>query len=120
MQIKYGSVEVVLEGEEFSDITDTAGYGIGYWCPKAYSDNDTYEVFYYGDPQGEPNDSGEEDDLTSTVVTPAMLGAAMAKILTEEIKCDRAIKQMIEQQDIDSYAADVIVQVAMFDRIIFG
>lgn len=111
MKLLAKEYEVFLEDEDFLDIVDTAGYVIGYWAQKASVDSEkmTYTVHY---------DNG--DSVVSRTISLNDMTVAIEKLLNAKVECGDRIISYIEEDDIDGDAADVIVQVAMFGRIVYG
>lgn len=108
-------VEVSMSKQDFEDVVDIAGYGINYWVKKAVVDTDnlTYTIQYEN-----PDDEGY---LTATL-TNNDLEKAWARIITEPI-CAQYIREYFldgDVGDIDATAGDVLIQIALFGKIVYG
>jgi hypothetical protein len=113
------SATVSIDPSEWADLIDDAGYGIAYWAaPPAVVDDEnlTYTVRVYGsleDP-GEPGDDSEP--ITEVVITLPMLEAAVAELITTDA---RRFASFYEQ-DYDADDLDILIQLAVFGRVIYG
>jgi hypothetical protein len=109
-----------ITAQNVEDILDTAGYGIGYWASTAtVNENGSYTFTEVGD-YSDPADHKEH------TITRAQIKSATVK-LAEEGWGDitRAFTNWTREDgidcgDIDSVAADVIVQVAAFGEVVYG
>lgn len=109
MKITSKGHTVELTDQEFYDIVETAGYGIGYWCRHAVvKDGCEYVV------------EDTEGDGTNHTVTKAGMERVMAAMLDGDIKIGDYIVGYIRQDEIDSEAADAIVQACCFDEVRYG
>ena len=110
----------LMTATDFADLVDVANFSIHYWAHETmfsepYLENDPeslYEVWSEGD-KYELNKYKIEE--------------SMAKIFAGEIDINEQIRQHIVQAilqddlgEIDSVAADCIIQVACFNEIIYG
>jgi hypothetical protein len=118
-------MRATLTDQNILDIIVTAGYGIAYWAARATVDKEarTYAVWYY---------DGDEDPAYA-VATFDELAEAYNKLLENEPKlvgdwlhkyflysyADRT-DEAIDCGHIDADAADVMVQVALFGKVIYG
>lgn len=111
MKLESKQWDVSLNEEDFFDIVDTAGYGIGYWAISGVVDDDelNYTIKYF-----------DGDERKKVTITPSMIELAIEKILNGTVQCSDAIKSYIRSDDIDADCADVIVQVAAFGEIVYG
>jgi hypothetical protein len=94
------------------DLIDTAGYGIGYWAASAEVDTEE-ETYLITEQEG-----GEFDwpvrlhyaDIWDAVVRVAKDG----NLAAQEAVAD------LDDCDIDSVVADIIIQTAIFGKVIYG
>jgi hypothetical protein len=103
---------VTLEGTDFEDIIDAAGYGINYWCNKALVDikESTYTVT-------------EEESGDEFVVTPYQIEKTWGEILDGEHSIANYIRDYFRSGDvgdIDATAGDVLIQICCFGEIVYG
>lgn len=102
-------------------LIDMAGYSIGYWVSTAHADADaqTYRVVTLGE---------FAEDYPAQTLTFVQIADAIAKLafddtvqVTPYIR-DYARSTLIEQDagEIDGEMADVVIQLAMFNEIVFG
>lgn len=117
-----------LTDENITDMLDAAGYGIGYWAVRATVDEEarTYTVL----PQEDPN---EDKDPEPVVLTFDQIAEAFDKLLNNDpaliggyvhryflyAYADRKAGG-IDAGHIDSEAADVLVQVAIWNEVVYG
>jgi hypothetical protein len=122
-EIKLGPL--AISAETLDDIIDTAGYGIAYWCSAATFDPNagTYTMVDREDEEEEPY-----------VVTVAKLHETFWRIVAGEFSMNSQVRGYflkavidgytegtdIDAGHIDSEAADVLVQIAAFGKIVFG
>lgn len=111
MQLESKQWNVTLDEDDFLDLVDTAGYGIGYWAFSGAVDSkwNTYTVKYF--------DDGERKEV---VISIWMIESAIEKILNGEVQCGYDIRKYIREDDIDAEVADVIIQVAAFGEVVYG
>jgi hypothetical protein len=102
-----------LNLEDFQDICDTAGYSISYWANKATCSKNVYFVW--------------PDDEQRTFATRHDFQSAIVKIYGGSVEVNDSILNSIkwavdenEYGEIDGHAADVIVQIAIYGKIIYG
>ena len=102
------------------DLLDAAGYGIGYWASTVSHD---VEARTYTVTELEPED---EAKATQTV-TYSQLRTAMVQLAAHDARLRPDLKASItsairnpEDADIDSEAADCIVQQALFGKVVYG
>jgi hypothetical protein len=105
----------------FEYIVDDAGMAIGYWAESAVHDSNkqTYTITV---------NVWTEDDFETKVLTYEDLYEAARKIADGEVEINSATKSVcidivhgvVEDVDYDADDADIIVQVAMFDDVLFG
>lgn len=106
----------VTNDEFITDIIDMAGYGIGYWASKAELDVEagTYTVT-------EGDDFGDHE---TAVLSRQDISHAASRVINarpgDPFKANDAITGYVRDRDIDSDAADVVIQVAMFNEIRYG
>jgi hypothetical protein len=114
---------VTLDNQLIEEIIETAGYGIGYWAHSGHNDKlaETYAVTWDGEDfaDSDPNSAGKR------VLTYEDIAKAVEGLNTGEAKAgDWLIKQLAEwlngEPTMDTDLADVIIQVALFDEIIYG
>ncbi len=103
-----------MEGTDFEDIVDAAGYGIHYWCDRAIVGEDYYKVH-----------DAEEDDINCAnyTVTPRMIEETWGKILDGEYNMAPYIRDYFRSGDvgdIDATAGDVLIQICCFGEIVYG
>jgi hypothetical protein len=107
--------EVTLEADDFECIVDMAGYGIQYWAEKATVDDNLYTVEYL-DPE-------DDEKLVIAEITPLMIASSWEKILNGEVEVSSYYADCLRVADcgeIDADVADVMIQIAIFNKIIFG
>lgn len=99
---------------DFSDIVDTAGYAIYYWASKAKFDGAIYAIT-------------EEDNQEVYFLDRKKVEDAIVKIFNKEIDCCDSIwnscKYAVMEEEygeIDSLAADAIMQVACFNELVYS
>lgn len=116
---------IKLTDQEFLDTIDTAGYGINYWAqaPCVVDDDAvTYEVRYHSDEDGEPSD--DYGPVIAKTITKPMLEEAWGKMLTERPVCKDIIDMLTPDEDgdadVDAWAADALVQFALWGKVVFG
>lgn len=127
MKVEFHQVTVGLEDQEFLDIIDTARYMM-IWCPKAIVDEGemTYTVYWFYDAEDEskePQDDG--DTQTYKILTKAGIEQAIGLLLTGRADAaDEYVDQFRPDSDgdiwYDSIGADIVVQLALWGRVIFG
>ena len=107
------SLKLKITEEDILDIYDTAGYGIAYWANEAEIDEPscTYTVTYEDYPSNE---------IQSKTIGPRDIMNGIAKMLEQGYNSNIVYEGTIDTGEIDSYAADIIVQYAIFGEIIFG
>jgi hypothetical protein len=114
---------VTLDNQLIEEIIETAGYGINYWAHSGHNDKlaETYTLTWDGEDfeDSDPNSAGKR------VLTYEDIAKAVEGLNTGEAKAgDWLIKQLAEwlngEQTMDTDLADVIIQVALFDEIIYG
>lgn len=111
-----------ITGESIADIIDSAGYGINYWATGAVVDsaNETYTISWNGD------DFEDSDPLATG--TKALTYLDIAKTIESLLNFDarvsdstcRAFADAFYSENIDSDWADVIIQLALFNEVIYG
>jgi len=113
------NITKAIDHDMVEQVVDTAGYSIGYWAHTAFVDSDaeTYRITWDGDetPRG-------EGDYT---LTYREIAVAIGKIATMEAQVARFIYDGLHQwlngnDSMDGDLADVIIQIALFDEIIYG
>lgn len=120
MEVQASDVKVTLTHDEWDSLVDTAGYGINYWATGPCfvdEESETYSVRH-------------EDYLVEgrarTTLTKADLERAIGRVLIGDAPVDGGgtvgswCAQYVRDDDIDSDAADVIVQLAIFGKVVFG
>lgn len=125
MEIEFRDVGVTLSDDDFECIVDIAGYGIHYWCPKAIVGDDTYEVFYYVDADGEiaDYDNGDGVTLTSKVLTKQDVADGIARIISDPEMQNWSVARSLSTGDVgevDSTVADQLIQMCLWGKGIFG
>lgn len=121
MEIKYRDVGVVLDQDDFDCIVEMAGYGIHYWCPKAIVDDDTYEVFWFVDEDGEIAEWSEQ--TTSKVLTKQDIADGIAKIIADVDHAGWFVARALSTGgagEVDSAVADRLIQTCLWGTTIFG
>ncbi len=114
MKITSKGHTVTFEQDDFEDIYDIACYGgIAYWCLAA-DINEDGDVAHFTD---------MEDDNKEYTVTKDKMEEVYGKILDGEYRMADYIREYFRSGDlgdIDSTAADVIVQICCFGEIVYG
>lgn len=92
------------------DVIEMAGYGISYWAKQGVTDwaAETYEVEEF-----------DGDDVFVTLTYTQIL-TAVNRIVNGEIEVWPPIVEALASRDVDSEAADAVIQVAMFNEIRYG
>ena len=111
-----------IDSEMIEDIIDTAGYGIGYWATTATLDRlaETYTIEFDGEDFSDaPLNSG------LVVLTYAKIANAIHKIIDGGVVNDSLTQELNDtitsgEMDIDSEMADCIIQLAIFNEIVYG
>lgn len=119
MRVAITDCEVFLTGEDFADFVDTAGYGIAYWAvAPCYVDTEagTYTVRFYGTADDPQDYSDDDDDISEVVVTKAALEAAIARVIKDYPSRAKHFTAYVY----DAEDADMVIQTAIFGRVIFG
>lgn len=121
---KKESVQAKLEisEEALLDIAITAVEGgIGYW---SFIENYDYQN---PDNIGTLSPSEDEDEFAPTILNVKTILKGIKRILKGNVKIGNDIRQSIlyaivsdDMGDIDSQGADCIVQVGMFNQIVYG
>lgn len=116
MQVTRKETTVEFTAEEWGDIVDTAGYGIGYWADTAEVDDELYTYTVH---------ENEVDDVFT--VTKPDLERAWALIVNRKVTLNDTIRGYFDASTnendlghIDATCADVLVQVAIFGEVVYG
>lgn len=114
MKILKDKVTVALSDQDFEDVVDTAGYGIVYWCHKAIVDSESqqYTVMWW-----------DNDELNSCTLTKTHLENVWAKIIQGDFQVHPMIRRYFDSDDIgdiDAEAGDILIQFAVFGKIVYG
>lgn len=117
-------VKVPVTDQLVSNIFETALHdSIDYWCEEI----GVASVKVNGETRIQSLSVREEDEDLTIIVTASMVVEAIQKLLEGEVKVNNEIKSSIykavTENDagyIDATAADVIVQVAAFNEIVYG
>lgn len=116
-------IRVSVKPQTIADIIDTAGYGIGYWAELAHFDEDarTYTVRV----QEEMDDRPEHE--RTKVLTYQDIANAMGVIVSGKAGVANPIVEMVrdglldgDAAQVDSDAADVIIQIAALEELVYG
>lgn len=124
MNITITGCRVEMTDEEWEDLVDAAGYGIGYWASEAEVDSVNHQ--YHVTEEAPSGDAGERG--IKRILTKDHLERAIARLVSGDVEVDGGgrIAQdhtyvgYILHDDIDSDAADFIIQTAMFGKIVYG
>lgn len=114
---------IELDSELIEEIIETAGYGIAYWAHTAHHDSlaETYTLTWDGDDFADenPNSAGEHK------LDYPDIAKAVESIYNGNIQINEGLLNQLEEwvnghptMDVD--LADVVIQVALFDEIIYG
>lgn len=119
MRITVVRMHVQFNPESWADFIDTAGVAIAYWAaPPAIVDEEarTYTVRVWGtlDDPAEPGD--DSDGITEVVITEKMLADAIEEVVSIQTRRFRAFYE----EDYDAEDVDVVIQQAVFGKIIYG
>lgn len=109
-----------LDKAQIIETIQTAGYEIGYWAVSARfnADSETYTVHTAEAPL--------DGDQTKFVTTFRRIFDAVAMIANDEVKVRRDIREQCQSfltantDHLDGEASDVVIQVALFGKIVFG
>lgn len=115
--------EIEITSQDIDDIMDSALNGITYWCNKAEVDGD-----YLGEYASEQISRGgtlflhdaEEDEVYDLTLNQFLNGIKQAyegKYFADYNWCDG---KTVNPCQIDAEVADVIVQLALFDEVVYG
>lgn len=107
-----------MTGEEFSDLVDTAGYGINYWCDRAVVDEDLCNYTVHD------SEDDKEFVLGASALCDAILRIAFdhTRLRVGDGYRSTACTYVFdrEQVDYDADFADVVIQVACFGEVVYG
>lgn len=110
--------------QEITDLIETAGYGMNYWCEFGKYDDEaqTYEVRLDAEAQ-----DGVDWETDTKVITYQEIVDAIQKLISGEVSVGNWIRESLVAEFIskdggsmDSDGAEVVIQVALFGEIIFG
>ena len=114
-------IDYDLTATDFSDIIDTAMMACSYWL----ADAEFYEPHDDGDPEAKLTVKSEDGEIAE--VNQAKIEEAINKVLSGKLDVSPSIcndiRSAIVEDDygyIDSYAADVLLQVACFGEVVYG
>lgn len=113
----------ILDNELVEEIIETAGYGIGYWAHSGHHDSlaETYTLTWDGSDFSDenPNSAGEHK------LDYEDIAKAVEAIVSGNVAINEGLKTQLAEwvnghptMDVD--LADVVIQVALFDEIIYG
>ena len=100
----------MIHDDDVRDLIDTAGYAISYWCSAAVTSDDDAEAYTVT----------EVDTGQRFVLGLEALRAAWDRVLSGTMDVRPSIVQSLRDNDVDTDAADVVVQVACFGTIIYS
>lgn len=112
-----------LDNELIEEIIETAGYGIGYWAHTAHHDSlaETYTLTWDGEDfeDTDPNSAGEHKLDYSDIAK------AVEELLAGGVRVNNTLLGQLREwlngyPTMDTELADVVIQVALFDEIIYG
>jgi hypothetical protein len=114
---------LTLDSELIEEVIETAGYGIGYWARTAHHDGlaETYTLSWDGSDfeDNDPNSAGEHlldySDIAKAIEALYSHTYSVRSDLHTQLN-----EWLIGEESMDSDLADVIIQVALFDEIIYG
>ena len=112
---------LTLDNEMFEDVIDCAGYGIGYWAHTATIDGVLYKITW----DGEDFEDSSPYATGKKTLTYSMIGEAIEKLHTHSIEIRGDLHTQLNEwlmgeESMDSDLADVIIQIALFDDVIYG
>lgn len=110
----YTSTDLVI------DLVDAAGYGIT-WADQARLDEDAQTYTLYLDEDASEEAGKSQVTITFQDIQDALAKIAQGGVVNQEITeaCQVALESP-EDADLDSGAADCVIQVAVFGDVIFG
>lgn len=105
------TVTVTVTEEMIESIIEMAGYGIAYWASAAKWDAEarTYTVTEDSDEDAQPPRVLTYDDLSEALGVAAKQSGYAANALLHG-----------DAGEIDALVGDVVVQIAMFDKVVYG
>jgi hypothetical protein len=66
------------------------------------------------------SDDGSDENIREYVITPATIQDGINALLNNDFEIAEEIRQLVLNNDIDSEAADCIIQAALFGKLIYG
>lgn len=116
--------DVIVTNNDLDDILETAGYGIGYW---ATSMDVSEDITKGGTVVIELDEPIEDGGQTEYEMKKEDLLKGIRMYLQDPQKPynilwfnDKTCKTELETGNVDSVVADMIVQYALFDEVVFG
>jgi len=108
------SPDLPIELDDFDCICDTAGYAIGYWAREAILGDTRYIVI--------DDEDGREYTVTPELLQTVMIDVALRKYDLHDgiVNATRLAVFDKEYGEIDSDAADVLIQIACFGEVVYG
>ena len=120
-------IQIRFEASDIECLIDTAGYGINYWAKAAVVRDLSYTVDYWLDTDKEPSPERVNKSYARRLITPQDWANAWAQILNDPDSVDVGVGSMVYKYlstfdlgDVDSIAADALVQVICFGKVLFG
>lgn len=106
---------IPLTDQNIIDLLDCAGYGIAYWADSATVDEEakTYTVL--------SEDLVKDGPSLTRVVTFDKVREAFSQLAADQKLPDWQMQEIAEREfAFDAFVADLTVQFALFDEIVYG
>ena len=125
MEVQYNDVAVILTDEEVDDLFSVAWPMSRNWSPEFRLVHGQYEVDWYKTDDGPEADDTEGLEPTTDIIVKTRIQEAWSRIICGGSNLHDEYVNMLRPDrngdaDYDSIAADAVIQVALWDEVIFG